>query len=410
MNVALLTQYYSPESGAPQRRLSDLAARLTSLGHGVEVVTALPNYPEGRIHRGYAGRAWTRETLDGVQVLRSWLYTNESRSFAHRVANYLSFAGLGLVRGAIGLGGTDVVIVESPPIFLGPSGWILSLFRGARFVLNVSDLFTESAVQLGALRSKRLVRLSRAIEQFCYDHAALVLGQTQGIVDDISRRAPQTRVELYPNGVDIELFHPRRRDERLRAERGWTNQFVVGFAGLHGPSQGLDGVIDAARWLRDRRDIRFAFVGAGPRRDELEATTRRERLYNCVFLERQPPDSMPALLASFDAALVPLANLPVLLGARPSKMFEAMGSARPILLAARGEAEALVDRFECGLTSDPEDGAALAQNVLRLADNRSLAQRLGENGRRAAISEFSRDAIARRVASMLEDAVRGDRR
>jgi glycosyltransferase involved in cell wall biosynthesis len=410
MNVALLTQYYLPESGAPQRRLSDLAVRLTGLGHGVEVVTALPNYPEGRIHRDYAGRAWTRETLDGVRILRSWLYTNESRSFAHRVGNYLSFAGLGLIRGAVGLGGADVVIVESPPIFLGPAGWLLSLARGARFVLNVSDLFTESAVQLGALRSERLVRLSRTIEQFCYEHAALVLGQTQGIVEDIRARAPHTRVELYPNGVDVELFHPRLRDERLRAERGWTGQFVVGFAGLHGPSQGLDGVLDAARRLRDRGDIRFAFVGAGPRREELEATARRERLDNCAFLERLPPEQMPVLIASFDAALVPLANLPVLRGARPSKMFEAMGAARPILLAARGEAEALVKRFECGLVSDPDDGAGLAENVRRLADDRPFAQKLGENGRRAAISEFSRDAIARQVASMLEDAVRGERK
>jgi glycosyltransferase involved in cell wall biosynthesis len=117
---------------------------------------------------------------------------------------------------------------------------------------------------------------------------------------------------------------------------------------------------------------------------------------------------MPALIASFDAALVPLANRPVFRGARPSKMFEAMGAGCPLLLAARGEAERLVNRFECGLVSDAEDGEGLAENVRRLVRDRAFARRLGNNGRRAAISEFSRDAIARHISSMLESTIRGE--
>jgi glycosyltransferase involved in cell wall biosynthesis len=409
MNVALFTQYYAPESGAPQRRLGDLAKRLLELGHGVTVVTGMPNYPEGVVHEGYRRRLTLREDIDGVPVFRTWLYTNPSRRFSHRVANYVSFAATGLARG-LAVGPTDVVLVESPPIFSGPAAWALSRAHRAAFVLNVSDLFTESAVQLGALQNPSLVALSRGIEQFCYERAALVLGQTEGIVDDIARRAPSTRVELFPNGVDTELFKPDRRDPRLRRRYGWEDKWVVGYAGLHGPAQGLRVVLDAARALTDLPHVRFVLIGAGPVKADLEAALRREPLDNVELLPRQPPEAMPALTACFDAGLVPLANQPIFRGARPSKMFELMGAGVPLLLAARGEAERIVKEHDCGLVSDPEHGEGLAANVRRLAADAALHARLGQNARRAAERAFSRNAIARQVATMLNHAAKEQRR
>ncbi len=267
MRIGILTQYYPPEMGAPQARLSHLAGQLVRRGHEVVVLTAMPNYPRGRVFPGYGG-LWRREERDGVKVLRCGLYPTVNVRMAPRLASYFSFVLSSLLVGAFGLPKLDYLLTESPPLFLGISGYLLARRTGARWIFNVSDLWPESAVALGAVSEGPGLRASRRLEAFCYRKAWLVTGQSREILKNIQDRFPSVPVYHLSNGVDTDLFRPERRSPGARARlsngRGAPNGCVAMYAGLHGIAQGLDQILEAASKLADLPSLEIALVGDGP--------------------------------------------------------------------------------------------------------------------------------------------------
>ena len=152
MKILFLTQYFPPETGAPQNRLLGLAQQLKASGVEVVVLTAMPNYPAMKIKDGYKGKFFTKEQVDSIQVFRSWIYVSEERTILKRLLNYFSFVNTALISSFRIKGEFDFVFCESPPLFLGISGWLISRFKGAKFIFNVSDLWPETAEKLGLKR------------------------------------------------------------------------------------------------------------------------------------------------------------------------------------------------------------------------------------------------------------------
>jgi glycosyltransferase involved in cell wall biosynthesis len=403
MHILILTQYYPPEVGAPQNRLSDLAERLTNFGHSVTVLTALPNYPAGVIFPDYLGKKYIEENRNGVKVIRTWLYTARQKSFLKRLLNYFSFTLSSLLVGLWKIGQQDVLIVESPPIFLGITGYFLSRMKRATFVFNVSDLWPESAVAIGVLKNQYLIRLSTWIEFFIYKHADLITGQTQGIVQSIKSRFPEKRAELVTNGIDTVKFAPVSNNKRkcVREELGTTNKFVVGYAGLHGLAQGLDTVVKTAQLLAEYPEIYFVLFGDGPERENLRLLSELSHLTNLRFFSTYPSARIPEILASFDVALVPLRRLELFKGALPSKMFEAMAAGVPIVVSIEGEARSLVEKAQAGICIPPEDPYAMARAVLKLQAEQTFRQQLGENGRQYVLKHHDRFHIAQQFDKLL---------
>ncbi len=402
MKLTILTQYYPPELGAAQGRLSGLAAAFQRRGHSVTVLTAMPNYPTGKIHAGYGGLL-RREIQEGVRVIRTFIYPTQKADFRHRLSSYFSFVIAAAVVGALFLDRPDYLIVESPPLFLGLTGAWLSWVKRCPMIFNVSDLWPESAVRLGVLRPGGLAhRLSSWLERFCYGRAEIASGQTPGIVDDIAARFPWCRTYHLSNGVNGDLFHPDRATPAARATLDPAPDACIAlYAGLHGLAQRLDRVLDAAAAL-EHTSLRFVLMGDGPTREELMRDARTRGVTNVRFLEARPVTEVPPLLASADIVLVPLAtHLP---GATPSKLYEAMASGRPVVLVAEAEGDParIVREQEAGLVVKPGDTAALTRALCTLAGDPALRHRLGTNGRRAAERHFERREIANRFVDFLE--------
>ncbi len=404
MRIGILTQYYPPEMGAPQARLSHLAGQLARRGHEVTVLTAMPNYPGGRILPGYGG-LWRKETRDGVSVIRCWLHPTQSVGLRARVASYFSFVLSSLLVGAFGLPRLDYLMTESPPLFLGIPGYLLSRRTGAKWIFNVSDLWPESAVALGAVSKGWALDRALALEAFCYRKAWLVTGQSREILENIQSRFPDVRVYHLSNGVDTELFRPELRSPgaRARLEDGFGGVSCIAvYAGLHGIAQGLDQVLEAAARLEDLDGLGLVLIGDGPAKSELMARSRALGLTRVRFLDPLPKEEMPGLVASADLAIVPLkVSLP---GAVPSKIYEAMGAGIPIVLAAAGEAAEIVRRCEAGVVVAPGDVDGLAAAIRALALDPARRARLGVSGRRAAERDFDRIGIAGRFMKHLEGA------
>ena len=397
MRIGILTQYYPPEMGAPQARLSELAARLAELGHETVVLTALPNYPQGRIYQGYR-RLFVRERQGDVSVLRTPIWPTKSVSLIPRTASYVSFALSSLAIGALRLPRVDVLITESPPLPLGLTGFLLSRLKRARWVFNVSDLWPETAIALGSLGDGRLTRLAYWLEAFCYRRASAVSCQSREIEQSINERFPQVRTISFVNGTDTDRFSPARRSETFWRDLVGDGRSVAVYAGLHGACQGLDQLIDAAERLQDDR-LRLVFVGDGPEKEALIESSERRRLANVTFLEPQPKDAIPALLASADIALVPLRTR--LKGAVPSKLYEAMASGLPVVLVAEGEPAEIVRATNAGITVAPGDIEGLAAALQRLAGSEGEREELGAAAREAAVEQFDRRPILDRFIDAL---------
>lgn len=402
MRCLVLTQYYPPETGAAQNRLSDWAQRLSKWGHQVTVLTAVPNYPRGEIFIGYRKRWFFDEHVDGVRVLRSRIYASHNYGFLHRLAGYLSFMLASILVGICKAGTQDVILVESPPLLAGISGMVLSYWCRARMVLNISDLWPESAVSMGMLRSRLLINFSTLVEEMLYRHSSLVTGQTKHIVSDIARRTG-AQTCLVTNGVDLDIFvDPTRVDRRARrAEFGLLDEFVVGYAGLHGFAQGLDIILDAAEVLQDVPGIGFVLFGDGPEKPRLRDEVQRRGLNNVRFYPPQPKQAVASLMSCFDACIVPLRGLDLFRGALPCKLFESMAAGAPVIVSIAGEAEELVREAEGGLCIPPDDARALADAILRLRGDPDLRQALSQNARTYITRHYNREDIAARLEHLL---------
>jgi len=412
MKILFLTQYFPPETGAAQNRLSDLASRLAEAEHSVTVLTALPSYPTGRIFDGYRGRLWMNENRNGVKVVRTWVYTTSQKGFVPRMLNYLCFSIVAFLAGLATARRADLVFVESPPLFVGVTGYLLSRLKRAKFVLNISDLWPESAIVLGMLRNRRLIKLATLVEKGLYRRAALVTGQTQGIVSSIQSRVSGTRVVLLTNGIAPEfpakVENARRERNRLRQEFGFGENFVVAYAGVHGLAQGLDSIVQAAKTLSSHKEIQFVFFGDGPEKPHLRSIVAESGLTNVSFLPPVMISRMPEVLAAIDVAIVPLKNDPLFRGALPSKLFEAIGAGVPVVAAVDGEARRLVQESGGGLAVEPENPDELAEAILLLHRDPGLRQKLSAHGRTYVEMNYNRKNIFEKLEQLLLEITKSE--
>ena len=413
MRIAILTQYYPPETGAPQNRLSDLARRLAGRGHRVEVLTALPNYPGTEILPEYVGKENTIEEIDGVRVARVGLYVPKKKTFNRRVANYLSFAWAARRQGPRLLSRSDILISESPPLLLCLAGRYLAKRLGAMLVTNVSDLWPRSVLELGMMSRGPLYWAAERLESWMYRGSDLITAQTQGIADDIKSRFPGKPVALFPNGVDLSAYSKSVDREAVRARFGWkAGTWVLGYTGVLGHAQALGQVLDAARRIQaDGTDsVHFALFGDGPVKEHLEKRIRDESIDSVCVYPVQPHELIPEIQAAFDGGIVPLAAGKLFEGSRPSKMFEIMASGRPVVLCACGEAAEslhLAEGGPAGVVVAPEDPEALAVSIQALCSSPETAESMGRQGKKVVKHFFDREIIAKEMEKLLLDTLAG---
>ncbi len=409
-HILFITPYYPPEKAAAAVRISETAMCLVRRGYEVTVLTTVPNYPTGIVPEEYRGHLIQQEILNGVRVVRAWSYASPNRGFLRRILTQLSFGCLAPVLGGKAVGRPDLIIVESPPLFDVIAARILARYKHCPFIFLVSDLWPESAIQLGILRNRLLIRLAEWLEWSTYQRASLVWAVTDGIRQSLLQRglSPE-QVFLLTNGVDTTKFRPLPKAQ-ARTELGWDDRFTALYAGTHGLAHGLTTVLDAAERLRDRMDIRIVLVGDGAAKADLVAQAQRRHLKNITFLEPQPHERMPLLLASADVCLVPLRKVALFEGALPSKMYEAMACARPIVLGVEGEARRMVEQ-EAGaaLAVEPENVEAMVEAILYLREHPEVAEALGQRGRAFVETRFDREqlttALETRIAKLLGEQV-----
>jgi len=407
MRLLILTQYFPPEIGAPQNRLFELGIRLMKAGVEVTVLTAMPNYPEMVIKQNYKGKFYFFEKIQGMAVHRAAIFATTDRSIFKRLLNYFSFVLSSFLVGVSKLGNFDYIFCESPPLFLGITGYLLARAKGARLIFNVSDLWPESADKLGLVTNKMLLKAATWLEEALYRKAYLITGQTKGIVSNIKERFPSKRVYWLPNGVDLAYYDPTLYTTDWRRKLGFVSEdIVLLYAGIIGYAQGLDVILRAAEMLRSKSGVKFILLGDGPEKERLQKLASDLKLGNVIFLDPVTKAEMPHALAASTATIIPLKRLELFKGAIPSKIFESLAMEKPILLGVEGEAKDLfVEEGKCGLFFTPESAEELVRSIEYLASNSGAFLQLGKNARKYVDAKFNRNQIADDFYRVLEKRV-----
>ena len=431
MRVLIVTHYFPPETGAPQARLSGLAATWAADGDDVTVLTGMPSHPTGVLPPSYRRAVLRRERRDGYRVVRTWLYATPNEGVARKTLGHLSFMASSVLLGGRSSGPADVVVVSSPTFFSILSGWLLARLKRARLVVEIRDLWPAIFVELGVLTSRPVIRLLERLELAAYAAADQVVVVSEGFRADLLRRGvPSAKVHTITNGVDLDRFAPapessrERRELRARLGAGPDDCLVL-YAGTHGISQALTAIADAATRLDngcsaaavkadralgsaagragafDGRAIRFAFVGEGADKKRLERRVAELGLGNVALLPGVASAEMPALLAAADICLVPLRKVPLFATFIPSEMFECLAAGKPVIGSVTGEAAQIL--AEAGaVVVPPEDSGSLAAAIAALAADPQLRAEIGRAGRVFAERCHDRAALAREYRKILE--------
>lgn len=379
MRIALLTQYYKPEMGAPQNRLYEMMTGLEALGNEVCVVTGMPNYPTGKIFDGYRSRFSMTEKIDGIEIRRYWLSASNSSKVLPRIWNMISFSitsffSIGFLRKRK----VDVLVVETPPLVLCITAYLITRLLGIRLVTNVSDLWPLSAKELGAISGDGMIyRMLERLERFIYRKSALCIGQSAQITEYMARHGAKD-VYLFRNGVDPSRFENVPHQE--------TGAFRIVYAGLLGFAQ---GIYDICRNINFKDlGVEFHIYGAGGEQELIESYLGTCGDRGIFFHGKVGRDEIPSVLAQADATLIPLVKN--ILGAVPSKIYESMAAGVPMVFSGEGEGEAIVREYDLGWVCRTRDYESMKQRIREFMDHPEDVERKRANCLRCAREVFNR--------------------
>ncbi len=404
MKILFLTHYFPPEGNAPASRTHEHTKRWVAAGHEVTVITSAPNVPHGRVYPGYRNALFQVEYLDGIRVIRVWTFLAANAGKIRRTLNYLSYcltaplAGLACAR-------PDVLIATSPQFFCGWAGVILSWLRRLPFVVEIRDIWPDSIAAVGALNQSAALRLLTAMERQLYRSADQIVTVGPGYYDALTERdVSKDRLHVVPNGADLDRFDPAKVTPIPPAPNEPQERFICAYIGTIGMASGLDVVVEAATQLQANGDVsvQFWLVGDGADRERLQAKVKDRGLQNVHFKGLVKKAEIPHYLATADICLVHLRKDPLFETVLPSKLFEAMAMAKPVILGVRGSAAELLASAQAGIPIEPEDSRQLVETLNSLKENQEKRNNLGENGRRFVVKQYNRDHFANRYLEILE--------
>jgi len=407
MRLLFISNYFPPEVNAPATRLVEHARQWVADGHGVEVMTSVPNFPEGRIYEGYRNR-YQEEIVDGIPVLRVPMYVAENKGMLKRTLSYISFM-ISCILYHRRSRRADVVVATSPQFFAAIGGYVVARLKRAPFVLEVRDLWPDSVVAVGAARRSPIIRFFEKVEVFLYRRSDHIVVVTQAFKRHIvGKGIAEKKISILKNGFDMaSLRKPLDADllEEMRAEFSLEGRFVASYIGTIGMAHGVEILLEAARRCDDP-EIVFTIVGTGAERARIEEMQRELQLPNVRLIEKQPKNRVPYLLALSDVSIVHLRDTPVFQTVIPSKIFEAMALKRPIVLGVRGESEEIIRKAGAGIPIQPENADELVEAVQRLKKDRELYDQMARAGYDYVHEYHDRCELARQYWTILEGVCR----
>lgn len=401
MHFLLIHQSFATPNEPGGTRHFELARGAVERGHEFTVIASEISYLTGQSTSGETGSK-DDATIEGVRVVRAFTPPTFDGSFAGRLFSFIGFAASSMIK-ALRIGNVDVVMGTSPPIFQAVSAWLVSAMRRRPFLLEVRDLWPEFVIDMGLLKNGFLIGASRRLEKFLYTRADHIQVNSPAYVDYlIEKGVAPDKITLLPNGVDPTMFDPSSDGNGVRARLKLDGKFVVVYAGAMGPANDLDLLLDAAEELKPDSRICFLIVGDGKERKRLQAAAEARRLANLRFAGAQPKREMRSFLATADACVAVLQNIPMFRMTYPNKVFDYMAAGRPVVLAIDGVIRDVVETAGAGIYTAPGDAKSLADAIRFLACHQPEREQMSRNGRSFVERHFNRSKQSQQFVELLQ--------
>ena len=375
MHFFLITQYFPPEIGAAASRWGDYVNLLIEKGHNVTVLCQMPNYPHGIIFEGYKNQWVKKEKISSnLTIIRCGVWANNRRSTIKILGNYFSFVVVGFIN-SLKINNYDLIIISSPPLFVGLIGIFIKKIKNCTILLDLRDIWPESVLALGGLKSSWLLKMGRWLEKRLYRIVDGYIFPVPGFISYFKESFPEElKKPMFNlmNGVDKQFL-----ENSIYIKE--DDFFTVLYSGNMGIAQGLEVLIDCAEKLIDY-PIKFRFIGNGVKKQELIELAKIKNLKNVSFHNSMNRTEIIQQIKRSSVCIVPLIDKKLFRVAIPSKIFEIMACSKPIILGVKGEAEKIIKKSDSGIIVDPENLNQYKKAILSYYNNKDLANKHGRHG------------------------------
>jgi glycosyltransferase involved in cell wall biosynthesis len=407
MRILLIHQYFLEDNDGGGSRWNEISRFWQEAGHEVTVLAGMVHYMGHRPAK-YQGKYFHLDTnCDGVRVIRCHVSESYNKSFLGRLWAYFSFTfssiwgGLRYTKGKY-----DVIVVTSPPLFVGITAYVLSVLKRTPFVFEIRDLWPESAIDTGVLTSGILIKFAFWFEKFMYKKAQMINVLTPAFRDKLlkNKGVPAEKIIFIPNAADFSISEELLNTfdvETFRKEHDLEHQFVVTYVGAHGVANHLVQVLDTAELLQDT-NVLFLLIGDGMLKKELKEDAFKRQLRNVRFIDSVPKKEVFKYILASDAGTSVLKKVDTFKTIYSNKTFDYMSCQKPILMAIDGVSRQLVEEAQAGLFVEPENAQDFAEKIKFYLNNPDLVKKHGISGYQYAKTNFDREVLAKKYLAFFE--------
>lgn len=406
MRILLLHQYFLEEDDAGGSRWNEITRTWAEKGHEITVLAGMIHANAKEKRPEYKGHYFMNRQQSSINVWRCHVSESYNKGFAGRLWGYFSFmfaslwAGLFKARGKY-----DVVIVTSPPLFVGFSGFFISLCKRLPFVFEVRDLWPESAIDTGVLTNKLIIKLAYWFEAFVYRKARLVNVLTPAFYNTLryKKKVPESKLIMIPNASDFSLSESLLNTfdrEAFRQKHGITDKFVITYVGAHGVANHLEQILQAGKALEDT-NVQFLLIGQGMEKDKLKRLAHEMNVNNVTFIDPVPKAEVFKYILASEMGASVLKKVDTFKTVYSNKTFDYMSCKVPILMAIDGVSRELVETAKAGVYVEPENIDEYNRIIREYIANPGRLLNEGENGYEYAKENFDREVLAEKFINSI---------
>ena len=415
MRILLIHQYFLEKGEGGGSRFNEMSKSWSEQGHEITVLAGMVHYNTGKKPKKYKGKFTYKDLMfyKNVDVIRCHVSESYNINFIGRLWAYFSFVFSSIYAGLFKTKGKfDLIIVTSPPLFVGITGYLLSRINRIPYVFEIRDLWPESAIDTGVLKNKLIIKFAFWFEGFIYKRAQLINVLTPAFRDKLIRvkNVPKEKVILIPNAADFSLAEKIQKDSSFNAlkfkkELGLENKFVITYVGAHGVANHLIQLIDAAEKLQNT-NIVFQLIGSGMRKEFLQKEVIKRSLSNVIFRESVPKSEVFKYILASDVGTSVLKNVETFKTIYSNKTFDYMSCKKPILLVIDGVSRELIETAKCGVFAKPENPLSIANKSKEMSTlEKSDLNQMGLNGYNYARENFDRVKLSKKYIQEINTVV-----
>jgi glycosyltransferase involved in cell wall biosynthesis len=411
MRILLIHQYFLEKDDGGGSRFNEMSKEWTDLGHEVTVLAGMVHYGTGRKADRYKGRWFFKDRHEEVDIIRCHVSEAYNVNFIGRMWAYFSFVCSSIWAGLFKTKGKyDVIVVTSPPLFVGITAYVVSKMKRVPFVFEIRDLWPESAIDTGVLTSKLLIKFAFWFENFIYKKSSLINTLTPAFQKKLitEKNVKESKVIMLPNAADFQLSDTLLNSFdalRFKKELGLDDKCVITYVGAHGVANHLIQLIDAAGLLKDTPVV-FQLIGSGMQKEMLKEEVLKRGLDNVIFRDPVSKKEVFKYILASDIGTSVLKRVDTFKTIYSNKTFDYMACKKPILLLIDGVSRELVEKAKCGMYAEPENSIEINRAVrLFLSSSPEELNKLGDNGYYYAKKYFDRKMIANKYLDHLNSII-----